>query len=302
MKRRKHTPADSLDLLLDTICNTFGGIIFIALLVVLLLLVSGRPEARQSQVQHAEEIALQHQLETLAGLKSRLQSSLEKQAETIAALTPDNLEKTLGDYQEEMARHAYLKTSISVIQKKIHLTVQQDKEISKQIGELQSKLEAIQLQSEDFKKALARHRDARRKMLRMPVVRTAGLKDQVIIILQFNRFYIWHRYSLQGIREGLNTDDFLLLSDETRGTVTTPNPAAGIPLDQTDETKQRIIQKLSRFRPNEHYLAVIVRPDSYGAFQHIREIATTLKLEYDLRPTTLDAEWVDRGGRGGFIQ
>jgi hypothetical protein len=38
MTRRGSTPrAESLELLLDTICNTFGGIVFLAMLVCLLL-------------------------------------------------------------------------------------------------------------------------------------------------------------------------------------------------------------------------------------------------------------------------
>lgn len=302
MKRRRHTPADSLDLLLDTICNTFGGIIFIALLVVLLLTVSGRPETEQNQVQHAEEVVLQNQLETLAALKLRLQSSLKGQTETIATLTPDNLKKTLGNYQEETARHANLKSNISAIQEKILLNVKQNEKISTQVNELQSKLEVIQRQSEELKKTLVGQRDSRRETLRMPVVRSAAGKSEVIIILQFNRFYIWHRYSAQGTREGLNTEDFLVLSDETKGTVTAPNPAAGIALDQTDHTRKQIFQKLKQFHPNEYNLAIIVRPDSYGAFKHIREIVTVLKLEYDLQPTTLHTQWVDRGGTGGFVQ
>ena len=36
MSRKAASSGDSLDLLLDTICNTFGGILFIAMLVVLL--------------------------------------------------------------------------------------------------------------------------------------------------------------------------------------------------------------------------------------------------------------------------
>jgi len=35
VKRRRNTTEDSLELLLDTMCNMFGGIILMALLVVL---------------------------------------------------------------------------------------------------------------------------------------------------------------------------------------------------------------------------------------------------------------------------
>ena len=34
MSRRSAAKQDSLELLLDTICNTFGGVLFIAILVV----------------------------------------------------------------------------------------------------------------------------------------------------------------------------------------------------------------------------------------------------------------------------
>ena len=41
MSRRQRRVADSLDLLLDTICNTFGGVLFIAMLVMILANLSG---------------------------------------------------------------------------------------------------------------------------------------------------------------------------------------------------------------------------------------------------------------------
>lgn len=43
-RRRRTTSADSLELLLDTICNTFGGVLFIAILVVILLRMTGESE------------------------------------------------------------------------------------------------------------------------------------------------------------------------------------------------------------------------------------------------------------------
>lgn len=59
MKRRALIPADSLDLLLDTMCNTFGGIILIALLVALLSRTGGpSAEAPASQALHEQRIAL----------------------------------------------------------------------------------------------------------------------------------------------------------------------------------------------------------------------------------------------------
>lgn len=50
MSRRRGRPADSsLELLLDTITNTFGGILFLAILVSLLLQSTGAHESQESR-------------------------------------------------------------------------------------------------------------------------------------------------------------------------------------------------------------------------------------------------------------
>ena len=45
MSRRRKNDTGSLDLLLDTICNTFGGILLIALLVIVLLNTTSKTKA-----------------------------------------------------------------------------------------------------------------------------------------------------------------------------------------------------------------------------------------------------------------
>ncbi len=45
MTQRNSSDDGSLDLLLDTICNTFGGVLFISLLVVILLNMSSNEAA-----------------------------------------------------------------------------------------------------------------------------------------------------------------------------------------------------------------------------------------------------------------
>ena len=42
MSRKREGPDGSLELLLDTICNTFGGVLFISILVVILLNMSSK--------------------------------------------------------------------------------------------------------------------------------------------------------------------------------------------------------------------------------------------------------------------
>jgi len=58
MGRRRGAPASSLDLLLDTICNTFGGVVFLAILTIILLQMSGHDaESTSPEVPRQAELA-----------------------------------------------------------------------------------------------------------------------------------------------------------------------------------------------------------------------------------------------------
>jgi len=303
MTRRSGMPADSLELLLDTICNTFGGIIFIALLVVVLLMISGEREGlRKPPEDAADAIAERNQLENLQRLKARLESNLEQQTKIVSTLTRNDLPQTLASYQRELARHSELETEIPDLQKQIQQNEGEEQELSRKMKELQPQLAAMEKQATGLRQSLANHRSAQRKTLRMPVLKSPGAKQEILVIMQFNRLYFWHQYSPSGIREGLNTSDFLILLESEDGVVTSPNPTAGISVDSASESRQRMIRSLKRFLPSEYYLAVVVRPDSYGAFQHFREVAVESGFEYRLIPATSEDRYVDRGGKGGFVQ
>src|SRR4051812_32206585 len=60
MSRRRREQPDSLELLLDTMCNTFGGIIMIALLIALL----SRDPSQSDAAQRAENV--QRQVQSIA--------------------------------------------------------------------------------------------------------------------------------------------------------------------------------------------------------------------------------------------
>ncbi|MGH7138338.1 MAG: hypothetical protein ACREHD_21520, partial [Pirellulales bacterium] len=75
--------ASSLDLLLDTICNTFGGVVFIAILVTLLLQMTGGPqiEAPPDAAQHEELVALENERDEVeARLKSLREAAAQQEA------------------------------------------------------------------------------------------------------------------------------------------------------------------------------------------------------------------------------
>ncbi len=84
MARRRSLMSDtsSLELLLDTICNTFGGIVFVSLLVVILVNMSSRETADTppEPVTQAEMLKKQTELESLRQDLKELQTTLNQQS------------------------------------------------------------------------------------------------------------------------------------------------------------------------------------------------------------------------------
>ncbi|MES2787977.1 MAG: hypothetical protein V4719_00035, partial [Planctomycetota bacterium] len=147
---------------------------------------------------------------------------------------------------------------------------------------------------------LASEQQARVKEARLPLQRRTDHKREVSVILRYGRLYLWHDYDLTLYPIGLNLRDFVIISDEKEQLVTRPKPTAGIPLDDTPESRAAIDKLLGRFDPRRFYLSPIVRPDSYAAFQHFRSRALALGYEYRLLPAK--ASIYDRGGSGGLVQ
>src|SRR5215212_9991705 len=99
-RRRRHQP-DSLELLLDTMCNTFGGIIMIALLIALLSRdTDADPNATQTFRKQLE------QLEQQTADAARLQKELHKEPDTnvvkaVALLKErDELQRKIAEQQQ----------------------------------------------------------------------------------------------------------------------------------------------------------------------------------------------------------
>src|SRR4051812_43846695 len=97
MSRRRTGPTadSSLELLLDTICNTFGGVLFISLLVVILLNHTGQAFQRKAPSPAAQDELkrLRHDLDESARRATTLEATLKHQT----SLRPDIVNANIAD-------------------------------------------------------------------------------------------------------------------------------------------------------------------------------------------------------------
>jgi chromosome segregation ATPase len=112
--RRASGPGDSLELLLDTICNAFGGILFLTILLTMLLRLSHPKTDSQAATETArhEMIELSSQLEMILSELETLENSLAVQTETRARLASAELEARYAKLEELRERRQEVERSL----------------------------------------------------------------------------------------------------------------------------------------------------------------------------------------------
>lgn len=82
MKQRENISSGSLDMLLDTMCNTFGGVCFIALLIAIIS-ASLPKDSSSSQEEDVVQMAIDEKIETLSTQRDELVQALKVQKELL---------------------------------------------------------------------------------------------------------------------------------------------------------------------------------------------------------------------------
>ncbi|MEI8018445.1 MAG: hypothetical protein WCH39_09595 [Schlesneria sp.] len=305
MSRRHAAKQDSLELLLDTICNTFGGVLFIAILVVLLLQQTGTGPASAPVVIPVSDLEMQSlmsRMEEVTDELTRMRQNRDSQDAIVQTFAPDAVQQLLAVRSDTTTRQESVQAEVDqllasnvVLVKQVEGLAIENDSVREQLDQARARLRAVQSRIEE-------ERRSRVEEVRLPVVRTAMGKQEIGLVLRYGRLYVWHKYGRGYERLGLNTDDFVVVSKERDGLVTRPNPLAGVSLDESLESQEKIRRVLRRFDPQSCYFAIIARPDSYSVFRRLRDRVIELGFEYRLIPVGADDPVSDRGGTGGRVQ
>lgn len=304
MPRGRSTSGDSLDLLLDTICNTFGGVVFIAVLVALLLQTRGElPSGQQDGPSSTDNVeTLQHQLGTLRAQSRRLEESKQGQERLLQRLAPEEFQSLLQQRNRTVARRDRLRSQRGQLRERIAEHKRRLQAVESKLHRLKTEFNRTQRESETLRSRLAEAQQPRERTIRLPIAQRPRGKRELGVILRYGRMYVWHRYGPQGTRLGLNTEEFAVVGETDLGILTTPKPGAGAPLDGRPESEAGIRRRLKRFDPEQWYITIVVRPDSFEEFGFLRDILIDLGYRYRLMPAAEGTPVVDRGGSDARVQ
>ncbi|RMG01803.1 MAG: hypothetical protein D6741_04700 [Planctomycetota bacterium] len=298
---RRADAGDSFDLMLDTICNTFGGIVLITIL--LAVLTRNSVESKEQQLlEQQQAVVLQEQRDRLLEKQEMLQEDMARLQDAAEGL-PAEIRERWEAYSELLEREQVLQTEIASRTDEID-------QLRTEIAQMIAESEAVEQELEEKKKAVADAREkaedavgATQSAVVLPGERdNAGeIRGMIGVIIRYDRLYVWHRY-VNGRRAGLNTDDFIVLNDGWLQTTVTPRPDRGIPI--TQENAGRILQRLVQCcgRPRGIILDVGLWSDSFDVWPTFRQIVVPAGYHYRLLLIKDGERLYDRGADDNYHQ
>ncbi len=293
MRRKLHAnQQDSLDLLLDTLCNVFGGIILIACLLAML----SRPKmaATQADTSHPEAGILaekriemaQAELDGLQKLRAQLQS--ENDPSLLPLITElAGLKKTAEKLRQEKARQDEI-ASVKAKQlardtsSEIARLREQEQEVERKLASANKDMEAARQAQQALEKRLA---DLQLELesvsalkiekLRFPRERTINKNASPIIVQYGQVFPVFDGAGkpMPMVRQVPAADgSFTAFANQGQGL--NPNLQA-----------RQLRELLKQLGSGNRYLTLYVYPDSYATLRELKKLIYETGVDYgmDLR-------------------
>lgn len=307
--KRKQSSEGSLDLLLDTITNTFGGVLFLTILVSLLL----RHVGNQSSAQPASDPINEVELIEYQNKIRQYQKEIISLQDVISELPHNDpdisiLNEELTDLLENINKIITDKaaTLIEIVQLQQRIT-ENRKEVSGLPTKLDLAKQYLSTIQENFESAQAESLELARAAIELeqrlkskpqeidvekPILAPTTL-PQIGLYLRYGRIYMMHKWDQELVRQGPNPEHFFIENNGNTQTAT-PRPAAGISVN-SQNFSQTIKRWLSPFPSSDWVVVLVTYPDSFQEFQVVK--AELIRESYKYQPYPTSAGVVDAGGK-----
>ena len=307
MKTGRFTQSDSTGLLLDTVCNVFGGIILIALLVALLaqetesqLKLDVNPDARME--------LLQRRVDRIIAENTRVRAKNTEMEKQLAALIDPAIGKLMDTIEASKQELARIRNNLVAMQRKLEISNLDAEDLLENLKQARAEADAelareesrslrLEAQLSQFKQQeqelTAQRKAAREKQtvrLRLPKERTTG-KEQVWVLVRHGRLY--PTYLRQGSREARN-EKSIKWTDTTLSQKADPIPGKGLNVIENRDGWKTYLRQLN---PRSEFVAFVVWPDSYKAFNVAKLSVLSRGMIYglEMRESSQDISFSSEG-------
>jgi hypothetical protein len=303
MSRRRPQESDSLELLLDTLCNTFGGVLFIAMLVVVLLQMAGSNPTRdkpRDPVRSEDLVDLADELEVLMRERESLTRDVPNAREESArdAVDTSNARARLAESLERLdeLRRRKDKTLVETGRHDAGALA-----IDEQLADLDKNLAQTDREAQELREQIEKEQKANARIIHTPLMHPTN-KQNLVVELRYDRLYFVHEMSPSGERLGPNLDEYVLLDASGDEIQVTANPNRGFVVGRGAEFISALRRRLARFPPDRWFLDLAVRSDSFGSFHALMEAARAARYEIRVLLVPERESFQDRGGTREDVQ
>lgn len=286
MSRRPHvSPDDSLELLLDTICNTFATVIFISMLASIMAQNVAPQSATAAEITESIEslAALQAEADELTAERQQLETELARQSSLLGQFASSESLQLAADLRQTLADHTTLLQQNSAAASERLLSEKQRLEAEKTLARL---LTEQQQQQASFADAQSIVRELETRRGQEAVIRRVHETDKfpLAFALDNGRLYAVH---LLAANASSPTDILLNRTDcqiTENGGVTTVSmkPAAGTLIHNTANAEEQARLKFAHV-PDSCVVQLFVARDSFADFLPVRQALRSLQVEYSLQ-------------------
>ncbi|MCA9139518.1 MAG: hypothetical protein KDB00_22245 [Planctomycetales bacterium] len=294
-KRSENDDQDSLELLLDTVSNVFGGVMFLTLLAALLII--SRGTAPTEPVIEAVPDATVDSTALVDAKIRQVQAAIKAQQRTRQQLDQDGTLKAQTDRLRSLdqtlslARRHASRTESS---KAKELKALQD-QLAKE-SENESQIDQIKREvSERMKRVNAIRSDTERTVEFRPL--NLSMTDEAVIILRYGRWYMLEN----GPGEGINRNDFFVLKKSGVMTRVTPKPHCGTEVNR--QTLGELTSQLNRkYATGQFHVLIAVWDDSFYEFNAVKDAVKAAGYNYRTLPCDSSTRLTNQFAAESYVQ
>ncbi|MEO2048100.1 MAG: hypothetical protein ABGX16_16215 [Pirellulales bacterium] len=285
-RHRRQVYDDGLGLFLDTICNAFGGIIFISILLALVVQVT------VSEDQPIDSQAVQRASDQLDELKREIQR-LERIEAQLTGMSTHGVDQDLKNLEDEYEKRSRIVQQQEETRRMLRQTLTAHRQgLSKAEAALISLADRVRETTDQVRRTtmqLDEERRKRRLEVNLPKTRRST-KKRILFALAFDRLYTVYKDPVT--EDELDAEQLKLISTVSF----VPNPDRGKPMDG-NEWKSTLVEILDKVTPDTHAVRLVVWADSFDSWKKVRKEFVDRGFDYSL--LLLDDKEVVSFGRGG---
>lgn len=280
--RRTNSDLSSFDLFLDTVCNAFGGIVFLAILLALMVQnrsVIETTESRAEQPPTPDEVREWiTQLDSLAAQHASLNDTLANTP--VAGTAPEEQEfrelmETAQQAESELAKatQSHAKATRELAEK-LAANAALAAENAKVPVDLLAAERSVGDKQTEYLAAL----DSKQQTLRVPKARQSNAAS-LLVLFKSDTVYLAMRPSLYG--RGFNADHVTTQMTDNGGIQVLPVTGAGWSLVSVAGAAD-VRRMISEAASDGYIVTLAIWPDSYDQFEVFREYMITAGVLYQL--------------------